>query len=105
VYACDFGMTQGFNIQKFGPGEGFKKFHFENSHFVNCHRLLVFSLYLNTLDDKGGTEFKYYHTEKAERGKLVIWPASHTHTHRSEVSPSQTKYIITGWYCYLPTFQ
>lgn len=99
VYNCAFAMTQGFNIQKFSPKQGFKNFHFESSQKECSHRLFVFMIYLNSVNNKGGTEFKYYnHTEKAQRGKLLIWPAGYTHTHRSEVSPSETKYIITGWY-------
>ena len=56
-------------------------------------------VYLNTVNDKGGTEFKYLkHTENAEQGKLVIWPADWTGTHRGIVSPTEIKYIMTGWY-------
>jgi hypothetical protein len=60
--------------------------------------MLVFMVYLNDLDD-GGTEFMYQnHTEKAETGKLLIWPTDWTHYHRGQISNTKTKYIITGWY-------
>jgi hypothetical protein len=56
-------------------------------------------LYLNTVDDGGETEFRYLgHTEKAEKGKLVIWPPDFTHAHRGIPSLTQEKYIFTGWY-------
>jgi hypothetical protein len=55
-------------------------------------------IYLNDVED-GGTEFmKQKHTEKAEAGKLIIWPADWTHAHRGEVSTTKTKYILTGWF-------
>jgi len=30
-------------------------------------------------------------------GKVIIFPADWTFTHRGIVSKTQTKYIITGW--------
>jgi len=63
---------------------------------------LVWMLYLNTVNDKGGTEF--YHQDfvcNAEIGKMVIWPPYWTHLHRSQVSPSEMKYILTGWMAYV----
>ena len=35
----------------------------------------------------------------AKSGKMVIWPPYWTHFHRSQVSPSSIKYIMTGWIC------
>ena len=97
-------MTEGFNIQRYLPPEqGFKAFHMERQSILTSKRLFVFMLYLNTVNDKGGTEFKYYnHIEKAEAGKLLIWPPDFTHTHRGVVSPTEKKYIITGWYSLIP---
>jgi len=99
-----FAMREGFNIQRFlPPSQGFKVFHHERISYQVCPRLLVFMLYLNDVEDKGGTEFKYYnHVEKAQRGKLLIWPTDFTHTHRGVVSPTEKKYIITGWYGLIP---
>jgi prolyl 4-hydroxylase len=75
----------------------------ERQSILTSKRLFVFMLYLNTVNDKGGTEFKYYnHIEKAEAGKLLIWPPDFTHTHRGVVSPTEKKYIITGWYSLIP---
>ena len=36
-------------------------------------------------------------TIKAEEGKIVIWPAGWTHMHRGIASPTEHKWIITGW--------
>ena len=34
----------------------------------------------------------------AKKGTTLIWPTDFTHTHRSQISPTQEKYIATGWY-------
>jgi hypothetical protein len=33
----------------------------------------------------------------AEKGKTAIFPAALTHVHRGVVSPTQHKYLLTGW--------
>ena len=58
-------------------------------------------IYLNDVEKGGGTSFKYLdHTEKAEKGKCILWPADFTHLHKGEIAPEETKYIMTGWYQY-----
>lgn len=80
------------------PSGGFKKFHCERLS-ASSSVCLVWMFYLNTVDNGGGTEFRYQnHIEKAEKGKLVLWPSDFTHTHRGIPSPSEEKYIFTGWY-------
>jgi prolyl 4-hydroxylase len=86
-----------FNMQKYNPGEGFPGWHFERG-FGSSDRVLAWMIYLNNVE-AGGTEFKYQnHLERAEQGKLLIWPADWTFTHRGQVSSVETKYILTGWY-------
>jgi len=34
------------------------------------------------------------------KGLTLIWPADWTHHHRGVVSPTQEKYIITGWFSF-----
>ena len=56
-------------------------------------------LYLNTVKDKGGTEFPYQQKIfSAIKGDLLIWPSDFTHPHRGIVSPTEEKYIATGWF-------
>jgi hypothetical protein len=87
-----------FNLQKYEPGEGFYKWHCERSKGPTSTRVLVWMIYLNDVDD-GGTEFLYQkYTEKAEAGKLLIWPPDWTYTHRGQISYTKTKYILTGWF-------
>ena len=69
-------MTEPFIIQHYQKGGGFKVEHCERTgHFdKTIKRVLVFMTYLNDVED-GGTHFKYFnHTEKAEKGKTLIWP-------------------------------
>jgi hypothetical protein len=93
-------VLDGYNLQKYEPGEGFHQWHCERGNISTSLRMLVFMVYLNDVDD-GGTEFKYQeHTEQAEKGKLLIWPTDWTHTHRGQISYTKTKYILTGWYSF-----
>ena len=86
------------NIQYYQPKKGYPKLHYERSS--QCQkRILAYMLYLNTVNDKGGTEFPFQNiTLSANKGKLVIWPADFTHPHRGIISPTQEKYIATGWF-------
>ena len=34
---------------------------------------------------------------KPEQGKLLLWPAAFTHTHRGNPPLNEVKYIATGW--------
>ena len=89
-----------FNLQRYAPGEGFKKWHCERTISEEAtepvHIFLSWVLYCNDVDP-GGTEFHWqeYH-EKAERGKLIIFPAGLTHIHRGQVNKTNSKTIATG---------
>ena len=97
-----WGINKACNIQKYKPGGGFKKIHFERDSATNSSRFLVFMTYLNDVKDGGGTKWINQDVEiKAEKGLTVFWPTEWTHTHVGVVSPTQTKYIITGWYNYI----
>lgn len=91
-----------FNMQKYEPNEGFFGWHCERAGVKHSDRLLVWMVYLNNLTDRGETEFFYQqHFEAPERGKLVIWPSDWTHLHRGVPSPTETKYILTGWFTHI----
>ena len=90
-----------FNIQRYGPGEGFKQWHCDwtisDEATEPVHRVLAWILYCNDID-LAGTEFYWQeHYESAERGKLVIFPAGLSHIHRGRVNDTGTKTIATGW--------
>ena len=89
-------------MQRFLPGEGYHKFHCERASWETRNRVGVWMIYLNDIHDRGWTEFYYQqHFEKAEAGKLCIWPTDFTHLHRGIISHTETKYIITGWFSWV----
>ena len=86
-------------VQKTPAGGGYHVWHDENSNLEHCRRMLVWMLYLNDDFEGGETEFLYYkRREKPEKGKLLIWPAGFTHTHRGGMVLEGMKYVVTGWY-------
>jgi hypothetical protein len=61
-------------------------------------RYLAYTVYLNTVEEGGETEFLYQKQRlKPEAGTLAIWPAAWTHVHRGNPPLSGSKYIITTW--------
>jgi|SRR5271165_5420395 len=92
------------NVQYYAPNWGYKAWHTERwcADPVNASRHLVFMTYLNTVNDGGETAFYYQGLRvKPEKGLTLIWPADWTHTHQGVPSPTEEKYIITGWFNYL----
>ena len=98
-----FSVKEATNIQYYPPGGGFKTYHCERSSESQpqASRVLVFMTYLNTVTDKGGTHFIHQNkTINAVKGKTVIWPTDWPWTHKGIISPTQEKYIMTGWYSF-----
>ena len=98
-----WGITEKINIQHYRPGGGYKIWHCERwgKAMPAAARHLVFMTYLNDVSDAGGTEFLYQGlTVQPKKGLTVIWPADWTHHHRGVVSPTEEKYIITGWFSF-----
>ncbi|HLL54963.1 MAG TPA: 2OG-Fe(II) oxygenase [Myxococcaceae bacterium] len=65
------------------------------------HRVLAFQFYLNDVAEGGETEFFYQEKKVTSKaGRMLIFPAGFTHTHRGNVPKSGNKYIITSWVMY-----
>lgn len=99
-----YALMEPVNIQYYRPGGGFKQWHTERteSHFPSVTRHLVFMTYLNDVNDQGETEFFYQKLKvKPVKGLTLIWPADWTYTHRGVPSPTEEKFIITGWYNFI----
>ena len=92
-----FGLSDVYSFQKYTDDtDGFKQWHTEHGFTTEASkRVLVWMFYLNNA--KSGTDFMDYGTIKAKKGRLVIWPAGFTHTHKSQTPNQGLKYIITGW--------
>ena len=86
-----------YTFQKYvDDSDGFKLWHTEHGNQDNTsRRVLVWMIYLN--DAKSGTDFYHYGRINAKRGRVVIWPSSFTHVHRSQLPNKGIKYLITGW--------
>jgi prolyl 4-hydroxylase len=94
-------LAESVNIQKYYPNQGYFKWHTEreSASAPNVYRHLVFMTYLNDVNDAGETEFYYQKVKfKPKKGLTLIWPSDWTHTHRGVTSPSEIKYIATGWF-------
>lgn len=105
AYAVNqWGVTESVNLQYYPAGGGYKEWHTERigKQAPSCNRHLVFMTYLNDVGDGGGTEFFYQGLRTpARKAATLIWPVDWTHLHRGEVSPTEEKYIITGWFSFL----
>ncbi len=87
-----------FNLQRYNPGQHFKKIHTERSSIGNLHRVFAFMTYLNDVQEGGSTYFSHYDLEiQPRKGLTLIWPAEWTHAHRGNILNAGKKYIITGW--------
>jgi hypothetical protein len=91
-------------MQRTAPGGGYHVWHGEQGNGAHAERVLVYMLYLNTLDldAAGETEFLYQQRRIQPReNTMVLWPATFTHAHRGNtVFGGQSKYIVTGWFYY-----
>ena len=99
-------ILDGLLIKKYKtPNQGYHLWHSDYSmghpRHPQCRRALVCMFYLNDVNKGGETEF--YHQKikiKPEQGKLVIFPAYFTHTHRGNKPISNDKYILNSWTLY-----
>lgn len=91
-------------MQRTSPGGGYHVWHGEQGNGEHANRVLVYMLYLNTLEpnEAGETEFLYQRERyNPTANQMLLWPASFTHTHRGNaVFGDRSKYIVTGWFYY-----
>ena len=90
-------------LQKYEKNQGhYAYWHSETYPELNgnnaLHRVLLYIVYLNDVEDGGETEFYYQDLKvKPKKGSLVIAPCYFTHTHRGNMPISNDKYILTSW--------
>ena len=95
-----YDIWEDYNVQWYPKGGGFKQWHSESGTPDRAVRQLVFMTYLNDVED-GGTEFLHQKiTCPSKKGLTIIWPAGWTHMHRGQISYTEEKMIVTGWYSY-----
>ena len=89
-------------MHKVKPHEGYHAFHPEVAGMDSLDRCLVWLCYLNNVEKGGETEFLYQGLKvKPEQGKMIIWPAQWTHTHRGNPIYDGLKYYATGWFNFI----
>ena len=93
-------------MQWYQKGGGYHTWHHENDGSRrNIHRHLVFMTYLNDATN-AGTQFKYQNiTTPCVKGLTLIWPATHTHVHKGQISETHEKAVVTGWYSFDDIFE
>ena len=91
-------------MQRTDPGGGYHVWHAEQGNGDHAERVLVYMLYLNSLEEGEGGETEFLYQRKRirpEANTMLLWPATFTHTHRGNtVLGDQSKYIVTGWFYY-----
>lgn len=96
------------NAQKYTKGEGnYGYWHSEIFPQTGpndaLHRILLFIIYLNDVEEGGETDFFYQNRSvKPKAGSMVVAPCGFTHTHRGNVPVSSDKYIFTSWMLFNP---
>ena len=92
-------LEENYNLQRYMyEDDGFKMLHCEAGGLPSSNRILAWMVYFNTA--KSGTHFTHFPNVKSKEGRIVIWPASWTHTHKSEPNLG-IKYLATGWVSFL----
>lgn len=90
-----------FKVQKTSPSGGYHVWHVEQSakSFDMAIRVLVFTVYLNDVEEGGETEFLFQNQRcKSKKGRVCIFPASFPYVHRGNPPLKGDKYIATGWF-------
>lgn len=86
-------------IQKTLPTQGYHVWHLEHAAGRDLsRRALVFTIYLNDVEEGGETEFLHQSIRvKPVKGRCVIWPAAFPYVHRGNPPLQGEKYIMTSW--------
>jgi hypothetical protein len=101
-YTAEDIITDHVKIQKTLPSQGYHVWHTERHGEINgIKRILAYTIYLNTVEEGGETEFLYQSQRvKPVKGRIVIWPANFPYVHRGNPPLSGEKYIATSWINY-----
>ena len=98
----DLVVQEGYSILRYRPGEAYHALHADwgPSDDVMVERHLTFILFLNDVDSGGELEFPIHGIKVTPAaGKVVLFPATWTHQHRSLPATSD-RYIFQFWWSY-----
>jgi hypothetical protein len=101
-YTSENIVTDYVKIQKTLPSQGYHVWHIEHNEIKDMQkRVLAYTIYLNTVEDGGETEFLLQSQRvKAVKGRICIFPATFPYVHRGNPPLSGEKYIATSWISY-----
>jgi hypothetical protein len=101
-YTSEDIITDHVKIQKTIPAQGYHVWHIEHGQGIeNLKRVLAYTIYLNTVEEGGETEFLLQSQRlKPVKGRICIFPASFPYVHRGNPPLSGEKYIATSWISY-----
>lgn len=92
-----FSHMEGTQMLEYMPNLGFFDRHTDAG--PDFPRVLSAILYLNDVDEGGGTWFdKFELMINPEAGKLVFFPANYAYTHQAMPPVSGKKYILVSWF-------
>tara|TARA_B100001109_G_C18683766_1_gene389983 strand:+ start:157 stop:678 length:522 start_codon:yes stop_codon:yes gene_type:complete len=94
LIASKFGLTN-IRFKHFKPGNSFNIWHSEHC-ITHAYRVLSVQLYLS--EHNCGTKFYNGDYIQSKVGRVAIFPAYFTHTHKGETCPDRKdRYIITSY--------
>jgi hypothetical protein len=88
-------------IQKTLPGGGYHVWHIEKGgdRLDLLSRVLVYTLYLNDVEEGGETEFLIQNMRvKPKKGRICFFPAHFPYLHRGNPPLCGEKFIMTSWF-------
>ena len=86
-------------MQRTKPTGGYHLWHIERNYSEACRRALVYTVYLNDINDGGETEFLFQKIRvKPKKGRVAIFPADFPYVHRGNPPLKKDKYILTSWF-------
>lgn len=86
-------------IQKTLPSGGYHIWHVEKDYNKMCSRFLVYTIYLNDIEEGGETEFLFQKIRlNPKKGRICFFPAQFPYVHRGNPPLDKEKYIVTSWF-------
>ena len=91
-------MSYSVKLQKYKPSQGYHVWHCDTGNVLQGRRMIVSTLYLNTVERGGETEFLHQSMRVPPvQGTLALFPTYWTHPHRGNPPLEGNKYIMNSW--------
>lgn len=97
---CPNIVDTGYLWQRYQTGEGKYDEHIDGCQWIDAsaNRLMGIVAYVNTVEEGGETHFRYQNVSvKPEAGSVLVFPASWSHPHQSNIPITSEKLIISSF--------